>query len=130
MLALLVALAAGVGAVVRYVLDQLMTSRRQGGFPVGTFVVNVSGSFVLGLSTGLALHQGLGGDAAAVVGAGFAGGFTTFSTWAGGGLALPETGAARVGGGYGGGSFAGGGPPPPARPGVPARLVLVKVGGG
>src|SRR4051812_50022089 len=89
MLALLVALAAGVGAVVRYLLDQVVTSRRQGGFPVGTFVVNVSGSFVLGLSTGLALHHGLGGDAAAVVGAGFAGGVTTVSPLGWGGLALP-----------------------------------------
>src|SRR4051794_41283699 len=122
MLALLVALAAGVGAVVRYVLDQLMTSRRQGGFPVGTFVVNVSGSFVLGLSTGLALHHGLGGDAATVVGAGFAGGFTTFSTGAWECLALAETGAARTAAAYGVGSFAagalGGGP----RPGAPPRL--------
>jgi fluoride exporter len=108
MLSLLVALAAGLGAVARYALDQVMTSRRRGGFPLGTFVVNVTGSFVFGLVTGLALHHGLGADVATVIGAGFVGGYTTFSTWAWECLALAETGAARTGAAYGVGSFVAG----------------------
>jgi len=108
MVTLWVAVAAGVGAVARYLLDQVISRRRHSGFPSGTFVVNISGSFVLGLSTGLALHHGLGGDTATVVGAGFAGGFTTFSTWAWECLALAETGAARTGAAYGVSSFAAG----------------------
>jgi fluoride exporter len=108
MLSLWVSLAAGSGAVARYLLDQAVSSRRPGRFPAGTFGVNISGSFVLGLSTGLVLHHGLGGDAAAVVGAGFAGGYTTFSTWAWECLALVETGTPRIAAAYGVGSLVAG----------------------
>jgi CrcB protein len=80
--ALAVALAAGLGAVCRYLLDVAVTRRTRGSFPYGTFCVNVTGSFVLGLVVGLGLHHHLGGDAVAVLGAGFAGGYTTLSTWA------------------------------------------------
>ncbi|MDQ1747858.1 MAG: fluoride exporter [Frankiaceae bacterium] len=82
MTALAVALAAGLGAVCRYLLDVAVTRRTRGSFPYGTFCVNVTGSFVLGLVVGLGLHHHLGGDAVAVLGAGFAGGYTTLSTWA------------------------------------------------
>jgi len=104
----LVALAAGVGAVTRYVVDQVLTGRARRRFPSGTFVVNVTGSALLGLVTGLALHHGLGSTSTAVVGAGFAGGFTTFSTWAWECLALAETGAPRTAAAYGLGSFVAG----------------------
>ena len=45
--------------------------------PWGTFVVNLTGGFVLGLLTGLHVT----GDALFVLGTGFLGGYTTFSTW-------------------------------------------------
>jgi len=77
-----VALAAGVGAVCRYMLDQAVPFR---GFPYGTLVINVSGSFVLGLVVG-----GLHGSCATVLGAGFAGGYTTLSTLAWETLSLVE----------------------------------------
>ena len=99
MLTLLVALAAGVGAVARYVVDQFVEHRTSEPFPHGTLVVNLSGSFAFGLLTGLELHHGLSSDVALVLGAGFAGGYTTFSTWAWETLALAElreTGAAVV----------------------------------
>jgi fluoride exporter len=108
MVTLLVALAAGAGAVTRYAVDQVLTGRSRGRFPIGTFVINLTGSFVLGLVTGLALHHGLRSDVAAVVGAGFAGGYTTFSTWAWECLALVETGTPRIAAAYGVGSFAAG----------------------
>lgn len=43
-------------------------------------IVNASGSFVLGLLTGLALYHGLGGTSVVVAGVGLCGGYTTWST--------------------------------------------------
>jgi CrcB protein len=90
MLSLAVALAAGVGAVLRYVVDQLVQQRTRSDFPYGTLVINLSGSLLLGLTTGLALHHGLARTPTLVVGVGFAGGYTTLSTWAWETLALAE----------------------------------------
>ncbi len=91
-LSLAVAVAAGVGAVVRYVLDQVIAHRTGGDFPYGTLVINLSGSFLLGLVVGLSLHHGLPATPTLVIGTGFAGGYTTLSTWAWESLALAETG--------------------------------------
>jgi len=91
-LTLLVTIAAGLGAVARYVADATVEHRTRGVFPAGTLVVNLSGSFLLGLVTGLALHHGLDSRVTTVIGAGFAGGYTTFSTWAWESLALAEDG--------------------------------------
>ncbi|MFE7196911.1 fluoride efflux transporter FluC [Microbacterium oxydans] len=68
------ALAGGVGAVLRYLVDlgvARCTGRR---FPWGILLVNLSGSFALGVVT-TALP-----DAAFLLGAGLLGGYTTFST--------------------------------------------------
>ena len=54
--------------------------RRSDPLPVGTMVVNASGSFVLGVLTGLSLYHGLGPHPLAVVGVGLCGGYTTWST--------------------------------------------------
>jgi len=70
------AVAGGVGAVLRLLVDGA-ASRWGSGLPVGTFVVNVSGAFGLGLLDGLALPA----HAALVVGTGLVGAYTTFSTW-------------------------------------------------
>jgi fluoride exporter len=93
MLALAVALASGAGAVCRYLLDQVVQRRVRRAFPYGTFAVNISGSLLLGLVTGLALHHGLPVEPTVVLSAGFAGGYTTLSTWAWETLALAESGA-------------------------------------
>jgi fluoride exporter len=77
MLALFVGLAASAGAVARFLLDQVVQSRHDAVFPFGTLVVNVSGSFLLGLLTGLSLHHGLPTGPTVVASAGFAGGYTT-----------------------------------------------------
>ncbi|MFD1720716.1 fluoride efflux transporter FluC [Amnibacterium endophyticum] len=78
-LLVLLAVAGGVGAALRLVLDGLLTARLGDRLPWGTLLINVSGSFVLGLLTGLA---GTGAHPAwlAVVGTGLLGGYTTFST--------------------------------------------------
>ncbi|MDP9443629.1 MAG: fluoride efflux transporter CrcB [Actinomycetota bacterium] len=92
MLSLLVAVAAGVGAVLRYVADQVVAHRTGGQFPYGTLLINLTGSLLLGLVVGLSMHHGLPGTAALIIGTGFAGGYTTLSTWAWETLALAETG--------------------------------------
>ena len=91
LLALAVGVVAGVGAACRYVADQAISHRRTGVFPWGTVTINVLGSFVLGLSTGLAVHHGLSATAATIIGSGFCAGFTTFSTWMWESIALAET---------------------------------------
>lgn len=92
MLTVGVAAAAGLGAVVRYLVDQLVQRRTPGDFPYGTLLVNVSGSLLFGLLIGLNLHQGLPSSVTVVAGIGFAGGYTTLSTWAWESLALAESG--------------------------------------
>lgn len=77
---LLVSVAGGLGAVARFVLDSLLRVRFGARYPVGTAVVNLTGSLLLGLVTGLALASVLTGRWPAVLGSGFLGGYTTFST--------------------------------------------------
>lgn len=76
---LLTVIAGGVGAALRFVLDGAIRSRFPG-FPIGTFVINVAGSFLLGLCTALTLGSLLPPEVLAVLGVGLTGGFTTFST--------------------------------------------------
>ncbi|HET9076887.1 MAG TPA: fluoride efflux transporter CrcB [Acidimicrobiales bacterium] len=69
-----------IGAPTRFVVDQIVTAGRRGLFPWGTFVVNAAGAFILGLLDGLASYHGLGPVPTAVLGTGFCGALTTFST--------------------------------------------------
>lgn len=74
MTVLLVALGASVGAPLRYVAGHFLDRD----FPTGTLLVNVVGSFVLGLLSALALS----GHTMALLGVGFCGGLTTYSSFA------------------------------------------------
>jgi CrcB protein len=65
------------GALARFTAAAAITAARPSAFPWGTFVVNITGGFVLGALVG----AGVSGDALFVVGTGFLGGYTTFSTW-------------------------------------------------
>ncbi|HUO47595.1 MAG TPA: CrcB family protein [Acidimicrobiales bacterium] len=78
--ALGVGLAGIIGALARYLVDGAVQDRTSGTFPAGTMVVNLAGSLVLGVVTGLTWYHGLGHAPKAVVGAGFCGAFTTWST--------------------------------------------------
>lgn len=73
--------AGAIGAPTRYVVDGLIQERVRGVYPWGTWTVNVSGSFLLGLVSSLALYHGLGPIPRAALGAGFCGAYTTFSTF-------------------------------------------------
>jgi CrcB protein len=95
-LALLVGLGAAFGAVSRYLLDQAVTRNRASAFPAGTWIINITGSFILGLLTGLAAHHGLAPQVVTVVGTGVCGGYTTFSTFSYETLRLTEDGVGLV----------------------------------
>jgi len=79
-LALIVALAGGAGAVLRALVIHYVGVGRNDPLPVGTMLVNASGSLLLGILTGLSLYHGLGSHLLAVVGVGLCGGYTTWST--------------------------------------------------
>jgi len=70
-----------VGAPSRYLLDRAVADRVESDFPLGTFLVNMSGSALLGLLAGLGVRGHLPELVGALVGTGFCGAFTTFSTW-------------------------------------------------
>ncbi|GAA1945598.1 hypothetical protein GCM10009689_28500 [Brevibacterium antiquum] len=74
------ALAGGLGASARMLLDGFITSRMSGVMPWGTIAINVSGSLGLGLLTGLVGSQILSEAWQLIIGTGFLGGYTTFST--------------------------------------------------
>ncbi len=76
---LLICTAGGIGAALRLVLDGLIRTWIPSSYPVGTTVINLTGSFLLGLLTGLAISQ-LPHQWQLIVGTGLLGGYTTFST--------------------------------------------------
>ena len=73
-----VAVAGGLGAGLRYVVDRLLTPAAGARFPLGILAVNVSGSFALGLVTGLG--TAVAPEVSVALGMGLLGGYTTFST--------------------------------------------------
>jgi CrcB protein len=80
---LLVGLGGFVGANARFVTARWVGSLMEGRFPLGTFLINVSGSFLLGLLGAVIAQKALpNADALRLaLGVGFLGAFTTFSTF-------------------------------------------------
>lgn len=75
--AVLVLLCGGLGAVSRFAFDSLVQERVSSEFPLGTLVVNLGGSFVLGLLVGLQASR----ETLLLLGTATIGSYTTFSTW-------------------------------------------------
>lgn len=71
-----------IGAPARYLVDGFVVERTGSTLPLGTLFVNVTGSFLLGAIGGLALYHGFSSTPRIVLGTGFCGAYTTFSTFA------------------------------------------------
>lgn len=95
MTALLVALGAALGAPLRYAVDRFLQSRIDSVFPWGTLVVNVAGSFAMGVLLGRAADGGVSPGIVSILGMGFCGALTTYSTFSYETLRLLEGGAWR-----------------------------------
>jgi CrcB protein len=77
-----VAIGAAIGGVSRYYLAGLIQQRSGADFPVGTLVINVTGSFVLGFVIRYALQSdAFSPEMRALLTTGFCGGYTTFSAF-------------------------------------------------
>lgn len=72
-----VAVLGGVGANARFFVHTLVAARAGSELPLGTLVVNASGSLLLGVLAGVSLS----GDALVLAGTATIGSYTTFSTW-------------------------------------------------
>lgn len=96
MTVLLVLLGGAVGAPARYLTDLVVQSRHRFRLPFGTLAVNVAGSFVLGLVASLAAHGSVATWVVTLVGTGFCGALTTFSTFSFETVRLVESGRAAA----------------------------------
>lgn len=83
-----IALAGAAGALCRYGIGLAVGERS---FPWATLVVNVAGSFLLGLLLTVATERGWPADVTVPVAVGFLGAFTTFSTFVWDGVSLGRT---------------------------------------
>ncbi|MDF6103740.1 CrcB family protein [Gordonia hongkongensis] len=99
-IALAVMAAGALGAVTRFVVDGAVKWRWPTVTPWGTFVINVTGSALLGVLAGLVLFHGAPHELQAILGTGFCGGYTTFSTASFEVVRLAENRQRLVAGGY------------------------------
>jgi fluoride exporter len=93
MTVLLVLVGGALGAPVRYVVDLMVQSRHDSVLPWGTFAVNAAGSLVLGVTAGGVAAAGGPDWVLTLVGTGFCGALTTFSTFSFETVRLAEEGA-------------------------------------
>lgn len=90
---LFVGIGGGVGSILRYVSTMCMTKLFHVTFPIGTFLVNIIGCFIVGLLIGLTEHQQiLSLNYRLLLITGFCGGFTTFSAFSAESLQMFESG--------------------------------------
>ena len=88
---LMIALGAGLGAPARYLADRAIQSRHETVFPWGTLTVNLVASLVLGVVVGAGTH--VAADVTALLGTGFCGALSTYSTFSYETLRLMQDGA-------------------------------------
>ena len=90
---LLLGLAGGLGAVARFAFAEWATKRWWPTFPLATLLINVTGAFALGALT---TAGGASGEARLLLGTGFLGGYTTFSTLSYDSMSLFRSGQTRA----------------------------------
>jgi CrcB protein len=79
---LVVFVGAGIGGMIRHFMNIWVARFMGTGFPYHTFVINVTGSLVMGLVTGWFVMKGAGvGHARLFIATGILGGYTTFSAF-------------------------------------------------
>lgn len=72
-----VGIGGALGSLVRYMLGKIIARKSKSAYPISTFTINVSGAILLGLLTGLNADENL----YLLMGDGFSGAYTTFSTF-------------------------------------------------
>ena len=77
----LVAVGGAIGAVARYLLGLWIATRVGPDFPWGTFAINVSGAFLIGVVLGLTTAGVISPELRLLLAVGVLGGYTTFSTF-------------------------------------------------
>lgn len=77
----LVGIGGALGAVARFVLGKWITSKSSTSFPLGTLIINISGSFLLGFLFHLHSNELINNTNWALFATGFLGSYTTFSTF-------------------------------------------------
>ena len=87
-----------VGAIARYLLATWIAGRAGTAFPLGTLVINLSGSFVLGLLLGVLENHVTPPALRLALATGFLGAYTTFSTFTYETIRLVEEGDYAAGG--------------------------------
>jgi len=93
---LLVAVGAAVGAPLRYLTDRFIQARRDTVFPWGTLTVNVAGSLIFGALSGAARTGRLDPAILTILGPGFCGALTTYSSFGYETLRLAEDGSSLL----------------------------------
>jgi fluoride exporter len=104
-LTLLVGFAGASGAVVRYLLGRFIAERVSLQLPLGTFVINITGAFLIGFIFALTSKKIMQPQIQLVLATGFLGGYTTFSTMSWEGMQLARGGSTRASSLYLGGSM-------------------------
>ena len=95
-LASCVGLAGALGALSRYILGRFIAERAGSQFPFGTFFINVTGAFAIGLLFAFAGRKLINPYVQGVLATGFLGGYTTFSTMSWEGVQLARGGSTRL----------------------------------
>lgn len=95
----IIGIAGALGALARYLLGRFIAARasRAGTlFPLGTFFINITGAFVIGLIFALVGRNLISTTLQVILATGFLGGYTTFSTMSWEGVELGRGGGTRL----------------------------------
>lgn len=77
----LIGFGGSLGAAGRYLLGNFINKRKTGYFPFGTWIINITGSFLLAILYKLHIKNDISDWVWLFFGIGFCGAFTTFSTF-------------------------------------------------